>query len=383
MRSTDTKQGFFDLAWLLSALRVEKRDPPIGSNRALGMRMAHAIVVTVVPMAILVAAAAQLMTAISPIAQLTAYSWIVLLAPMLLLWSKLSVNFVRGMLLGCLIMTQSRWTLAWLMWPADALLGSILTTLIFTPLILFVMTLMEGQRRGVIIGLVVALNMSSALTVGSLRPELIDLHLADARYGFPTFVVMTLYAFFVNVWSSQQRELEDAELQSALLDEQSNVDGLTGLLNRRGLELVSTGWMAHREPFGVLVVAIDHHDRMIESMGPKVGEGLIREVAQALSDGLRELDVAGRWGKNQFVLLSRGCGRSELEGLAQRMRRKISLLEVSGLPPMTVSVGIGAYQSLELFEDALERSKSAQVLASTAGGNCVRSLWPDEVTSFG
>lgn len=381
MRSTDNKKGFLDLSWLLGAVRVEQRDPPIGSNRALGMRMAHAIVVTVVPMAILVAAAAQFMTTISPIAQYTAYLWIILLAPLLLLWSKLSVTIVRGMLLGCLIMTQLRWALAWFLWPADALLGSILTTLIFTPLILFVMTLMEGQRRGVLIGLVVAVNMSVALTMGSLRPELIDAHLADARYGFPTFVVMTLYAFFVNIWSSQQRELEDAELQSTLLDEQVNVDGLTGLLNRRGLELVSTGWMAHREPFGVLVVAIDHHDRMIESMGPQVGEGLIRQVAQVLSDGLRELDVAGRWGKNQFVLLSKGFRRSELEGLAQRMRRNISILEVPGLPPMTVSVGIGAYQSLELFEDALERSTTAQVLANSAGGNCVRSLWPDDVTS--
>ncbi len=381
MRSTDTKQGFFDLAWLLSALRVEKRDPPIGSNRALGMRMAHAIVVTVVPMAMLVAAAAQFMETISPIAQITSYVWIGLLTPMLLSWSKLSVNVVRGMLVGCLIITQARWAVAWLVWPADALLGSILTTLIFTPLLLFVITLMEGQRHGVVIGLMVALNMSLSLTLGSQRPELIDVHLADARYGFPTFVVMALYAFFVNIWSSQQRELEDAELQSALLDEQVNVDGLTGLLNRRGLELVSTGWMAHRQPFGVLVVAIDHYDGMVESMGSEVAEQLIRQVAQTLDDSLRELDVAGRWGMNQFVLLSKGCGRSELEGLAQRMRRRISVLEVSGLPPMTVSVGIGAYQSLELFEDALERSKSAQAMATASGGNCVRSQWAEDHSS--
>ncbi len=84
---------------------------------------------------------------------------------------------------------------------------------------------------------------------------------------------------------------------------------------------------------------------------------------------------------NQFVLLSKGCGRSELEGLAQRMRRRISVLEVSGLPPMTVSVGIGAYQSLELFEDALERSESAQAMATASGGNCVRSQWAEDHSS--
>ena len=108
--------------------------------------------------------------------------------------------------------------------------------------------------------------MGGAVILGAFREELAPLSLADPRLGVPTFVLMLVYAVVVNIWSSQQEQLQDTELQAATLRQKANVDLETGLLNRSGLEMVATGWSQRGHAFALLLLQRDEMDALAASL---------------------------------------------------------------------------------------------------------------------
>ena len=125
-------------------------------------------------------------------------------------------------------------------------------------MLLMIFGLMEGQRRGVLVGIAVAIFMGVTATFGALRPEMSEVALNDPRLGTLIAVLIALYVFIQNAWSAQQTVLEDRAIEAALLQAKANTDPLTGLLNKRGLDIAVSGWVAGGSRFGVLLVDVDN-----------------------------------------------------------------------------------------------------------------------------
>jgi diguanylate cyclase len=133
--------------------------------------------------------------------------------------------------------------------------------------------------------------------------------------------------------------------QSQLLSEVSRTDGLSGLLNRRYWEdavaaefgrCLSTGRRA-----SLLMLDIDHFKSLNDQHGQPVGDEVIRNVAAILRAALREEDVPGRYGGEEFGILLPDTPGAGAEVIAERLRRRIegAALTKSGLRA-TVSIGI-------------------------------------------
>lgn len=360
---------------LLDSFRVAPADPPVGSNRKLGRQIAHFLVIAVVPLMVIMVVGALFNSGVSVTSTVISIAWLCLVLPFSIFWGRLPEKIVRGLMLLALALVQIRWTAGWLALDTRDVFASVLTGLIFTPLLLLIVALLEGRRNGVVIGFLVALNMGGAVVLGAFREELEPLALADPRLGFPTFVLMLVYAVIVNIWSSQQEELQDSELRAATLKQIANVDLETGLLNRPGLEMVATGWIHRGHPFALLLVQRDNMEELVTSLGSEHRTLTQVEVGHRLSKAVGDGTTIARWSDDTFLLLSHRSDREGIERLAQRIRRGIfSSGQTEFTLNLSVSIGFTLVGAEEDFEQALIRADSA--LTEALGlGNCVRSRW--------
>jgi two-component system cell cycle response regulator len=117
--------------------------------------------------------------------------------------------------------------------------------------------------------------------------------------------------------------LENARLH-AIVERQALVDGLTGIANRRGCEDALTHEIARSDrlgaPFTLVVADLDDFKRINDIHGHDAGDDVLRELASVLRHTLREADLPGRWGGEEFVLLLPGTDAEGGAQLAERVR---------------------------------------------------------------
>lgn len=141
-------------------------------------------------------------------------------------------------------------------------------------------------------------------------------------------------------------QLEDANKR---LLEMVNVDGLTGLLNRRFLdELLSREYSRsarNRSPISLLMIDVDHFKRYNDTFGHLQGDECLRKVGRACRDALnRGADAMARYGGEEFVAVLPETPLSGARTVAERMRRQVcslALPHADSAPNGIVTVSIG------------------------------------------
>lgn len=145
------------------------------------------------------------------------------------------------------------------------------------------------------------------------------------------------------------------------LDRMSRTDHLTGLFNRRHLDDALTSVLAssrrHSFPVAVLILDVDHFKSVNDRHGHDVGDLVLQRVATALAEGVREEDLVGRWGGEEFLVLAPYTDVEGAQVLAERLRGAVADTTTGTEVPVTVSVG-GAV--------AVEPGTSAGALLRTA-----------------
>jgi diguanylate cyclase (GGDEF)-like protein len=128
--------------------------------------------------------------------------------------------------------------------------------------------------------------------------------------------------------------------------ELATVDELTGVANRRHFfERASAAFAAAGDqPLAAIMIDVDHFKRVNDSFGHLVGDDVLREVARRLALTVREVDLLGRFGGEEFALLVT-ADRADSSQLAERLRAAVAGEPVAtavGPLPVTVSVGLAS-----------------------------------------
>ena len=165
---------------------------------------------------------------------------------------------------------------------------------------------------------------------------------------------------------------------NARLDDLANVDGLTGVANRRQTASVLDVELARAAVaeghVGVLLLDVDHFKRVNDTFGHAFGDTVLREVAARLSVALREGDLLGRWGGEEFLVVLPGAERSEARAVAERLREVISsrpfAVGTGDEIDVTVSVGVASTTRGDR-EAVVHQADRALYAAKGAGRNLV------------
>lgn len=159
------------------------------------------------------------------------------------------------------------------------------------------------------------------------------------------------------------------------LEKLSVTDRLTGLFNRLKLDKVLEDEL-HRSQYGtnlfsVILLDIDKFKSINDSFGHPVGDQILIEVANLLNIGTREIDIKGRWGGEEFLIVCRDTGFEIAIGLAERLRSRMDNHVFPIIGKRTGSFGVTAYKKGDTVSDIVSRADRALYRAKEKGRNRV------------
>jgi diguanylate cyclase (GGDEF)-like protein len=166
--------------------------------------------------------------------------------------------------------------------------------------------------------------------------------------------------------------LDNARLHG-MVERQALVDGLTGLANRRAAADALHAETARAErletPLSVVLADLDGFKDVNDMHGHAVGDAVLRVFAEVLRETLRESDVAGRWGGEEFLLLLPGADEEGAAQLAERVRSGLAERTIPGVPGLrvTASFGVAEYTGETNTEQLVAAADSALYRAKRAG----------------
>ncbi len=160
-------------------------------------------------------------------------------------------------------------------------------------------------------------------------------------------------------------------------------DSLTGTYNyglwlKRLKEELSRAHRPQGAGLSVIVLDIDHFDRINRSQGFYVGDELLRLVADRIKSCVRVMDVVGRIGGEEFGLVLPGASKNDAMRVGERILEAVSHfpaeLRIDLAHPLTVSGGLATSDHATEPENIVENAKTALVAAKIMGGNCIKAF---------
>lgn len=165
--------------------------------------------------------------------------------------------------------------------------------------------------------------------------------------------------------------------QNRQLERLSITDQLTGLYNRlqldRTLEEERLRHQRYASNVCVLLLDIDHFKSINDTFGHLVGDQVLAKIALILQSHVREVDVVGRWGGEEFLVI---CRETALEGallLAEKLRAAVQAHEFEQVGTRSVSLGVAMLRQSETVAHTIARADKALYRAKDAGRNRVES----------
>jgi diguanylate cyclase len=214
-----------------------------------------------------------------------------------------------------------------------------------------------------------AAGVAAVLAFGfELQPESTMLNVVASLpllVGYPMTIEFTSYRL-----SWQVRE------QNRRLAELTRTDGLSGLLNRKYWEEAVSGEFQRCRRIGyastVLMLDLDGLKPINDRYGHQAGDQVIRRVAAALRDALRQQDIPGRYGGDEFGIVLPGTDSASGQVIAERVRERVAstVLEREADLRATVSIGVAGLEAKDAnYSEWLEHADRALYQAKELGRN--------------
>ncbi|OJV23202.1 MAG: hypothetical protein BGO26_09770 [Actinobacteria bacterium 69-20] len=224
----------------------------------------------------------------------------------------------------------------------------------------------------------------SAVTIPLWLPTVAPGGDVDVAYTLMATVVAHVLSFIEARRAQRERRVLFAQRETLLA--MSAVDPLTGLMNRRSVDLelhrAWAYWKRTSTPLSVLMIDIDHFKALNDSQGHVAGDHALRLVADLVRGAMPMVpgQVAGRYGGEEFICLLPGLPISEATVVAGKILSSVRHIAIpltatpGGRAILTVSIGVAsATPGMAQPEDLIAAADGQLYRAKNDGRNCVRA----------
>ncbi|VGO10183.1 diguanylate cyclase/phosphodiesterase (GGDEF & EAL domains) with PAS/PAC sensor(s) [plant metagenome] len=212
-------------------------------------------------------------------------------------------------------------------------------------------------------------------------------------------IVLAVWLLVLNYQSRQfgsRLAHANARLESAVAQRTqelawlANTDPLTELKNRRAFMEVGEALIMqcrrYPHPLSALLIDIDHFKSINDRYGHHLGDEAIRQVADAMTAALRETDVTGRLGGEEFAVLMPHTDLTAALQAAERVRHAVAQLRIptpSSTPiTLTISIGVAGYEHGMSLDILVMHADLALYRAKHDGRDRIRTYGADIMTSY-
>ncbi|CAI1642469.1 GGDEF domain-containing protein [Serratia liquefaciens] len=157
--------------------------------------------------------------------------------------------------------------------------------------------------------------------------------------------------------------------------DKATTDSLTHINNRASVDYRLMLQQAERSPCGLMILDLDNFKRINDTYGHLAGDLLLARVGQLLQSSVRSEDFVGRYGGEEFIVITASYDPTVIGGVAERIRRSVEttlfLLDEDVEARITVSIGASLYLPGMALDKAIEVTDEALYDAKRQGKNRV------------
>ncbi|HEY0263319.1 MAG TPA: GGDEF domain-containing protein [Granulicella sp.] len=244
--------------------------------------------------------------------------------------------------------------------------------------VIYVFVFIQANHRT---GLKLSLAILSFFILTSL-PYLAHLHPEPyANFTIQLHIVSAVLIAALYFFSSYQHRFQIAQLTVDELARMANTDQLTGLANRRrmveAIESEIRRFTRYGNPFSIILIDIDHFKAINDQFGHVVGDHALMALARRSAEVSREVDILGRWGGEEFVMI---LPETSYEQSLQKARALCSHVAVTPLVDdhqITISCGVTTASRGDDLCNLVNRADVALYTAKRGGRNRVEGVLPE------
>lgn len=153
-------------------------------------------------------------------------------------------------------------------------------------------------------------------------------------------------------------------------------DALTGVFNRRALEEFGARLIERTlsigKPVSLLMIDIDNFKEVNDTYGHKIGDEVLKQVAETMRGTLRDSDLVFRYGGEEFLVVLPGANLEGALKAAENVRKRIEVKNFRvGDLELSLTVSIGVAQVREDVDEAIQKADRAMYIAKKTGKNRV------------
>jgi diguanylate cyclase (GGDEF)-like protein len=201
---------------------------------------------------------------------------------------------------------------------------------------------------------------------------------ADAFLCYGLAPSMVAGAVLIALGVADRMRAQNVALTEA--ERRAQIDALTGVLNRPTLiERLDTACLRMQRrglPISVLFIDLDHFKQINDTCGHAAGDACLAAVVAPIQAELRQSDIIGRYGGEEFVVVLNGADASAAAPVAQRICQGVSAVRIEGFAAsirLTCSIGVASSDTLGMWgQHLIAHADAAQYAAKRAGRNQVQ-----------
>ena len=172
---------------------------------------------------------------------------------------------------------------------------------------------------------------------------------------FEIFAANVMYMIILYVIVLLKESVHRGEIRAALVTELALTDPLTGVFNRRKINQLLNEYLHEQGAFSVIMVDIDHFKRVNDTFGHEQGDLILKKIAALLRTNMRQQDVVGRWGGDEFLVVCVNTSDLDNQNIQNRILtiNENPLLKSAGC---SLSFGISSFERGDTLVSLLRRA---------------------------
>ena len=194
------------------------------------------------------------------------------------------------------------------------------------------------------------------------------------------FIIPLLFAIIIIslVNNKMRKEISKRKKAEEALKDYANKDNLTGIYNRRKIDSILkveiNKYKSSNETFSVIFFDIDDFKLINDNLGHIKGDNVLIEITSLVSKNIRDTDIIGRWGGEEFVIILPRTTSNKAFVLANNLRELVSKNDFTIGKSLTISVGITQCLENDTNKDLINRADNAMYYIKNKKKNAVKIL---------
>ena len=205
--------------------------------------------------------------------------------------------------------------------------------------------------------------------------EQIDDNSLIYKFIIPLLFIILIFSILVNKMNNEINRRNKSEEE---LKEFVNKDDLTSIYNKRKIDSIIKSEILNSETkdqtFSILFFDIDDFKLINDNFGHIVGDEVLKKLCNLISKNIRQTDIFGRWGGEEFIVILSNTTTNKAFILADDLRKLVYENDFCLNKPISISIGITQYCENDSAEDIIKRADKAMYYVKKRGKNSVKVL---------